>query len=57
MWLANSVQRGRASLTLQDVDGGAVVSLLDDATAFGQAGGMHAVHDGQDLHTPDNMGL
>lgn len=38
-------------LTLQDVDRGAVIPLLDDTAAFGQAGGMHTVHDGQDLHT------
>lgn len=41
--------RYKASLTLQDVDSGSVVSLLDDAAAFRQAGGIHAVHDGEDL--------
>lgn len=38
-------------LTLQNVDCGAVVSLLDHTAAFGQAGGVHTVHDGEDLHT------
>lgn len=35
-----------ADLTLQNVNCGAVVPLLDDTAALGQAGGMHAVHDG-----------
>lgn len=40
-----------ASLTLQDIDGGSIVSLLDDAAAFRQAGGIHAVHDGENLRS------
>lgn len=36
-------------LTFQNVDGRAVVSLLDDAAALCQCSGIHAVHDGEDL--------
>lgn len=38
-----------AKLTLENVDAGSVVALLDDATSFVQAGGSHAVQDGEDL--------
>lgn len=42
-------------LTFQDVDGGAIVSFLDDAAALGQAGGVHAVHDGDYLRTQSDV--
>lgn len=43
------------TLTLQDVDRGAVISLLDHTAALGQAGGIHTVHDGEDLYTLANI--
>jgi len=36
-------------LTFQDIDGRAVVTLLDDAAALCQSCGIHAIHDGEDL--------
>lgn len=42
-----------AKLTLENVDAGSVVALLDDATSFVQAGGSHAVQDGEDLDRRD----
>ncbi len=36
-------------LTFQNVDRRAFIALLDDAAALCQCGGIHAVHDGEDL--------
>lgn len=40
----------RKSLTLQNINRRAHVSLLNHTATFGHAGGVHTVHDGEDLH-------